>query len=261
MELNPEQRTFWEQCSYLLFPGYFRGQVDLLSEWIAEVSEWPEDPERWLRFYERDQPEVISRLENFAPYHSGMDGIFRNGGLLDLLEALAGEPVYLYKDRINFKLPGGGEHAAHQDGVAYEAGLGSKTFPEGNPYLSVLISVDGASRENGCFQVVEPWPLEKLEILPMERTLKTDPRFSKIAEKEEARLNWISLETEPGDMIIFTERIPHRSFSNQSMKPRRILYGVYNPKSAGDLREAYFSRKRKNLNDPRYLVGNPHAPS
>jgi len=52
--------------------------------------------------------------------------------------------------------------------------------------------------------------------------------------------------------------LPHRSQKNNSNKTRRILYGVYNPLSEGDKRESYFSRRKLNLNDPQYMIGNPH---
>jgi ectoine hydroxylase-related dioxygenase (phytanoyl-CoA dioxygenase family) len=67
------------------------------------------------------------------------------------------------------------------------------------------------------------------------------------------------IETKPGDVIIFTERLPHRSTLNQTNESRRIIYGVYNPAIEGDKRAKYYDDKRQNINDARYLVGNPHA--
>ncbi len=260
MQLSLDQLSFWEANSYLVLRGFFGGGVEALSEWVSEVEGWERDSGSWLHFFEREDPTVLSRIENFVPEHAGLAGLLTGPLLMGLLEALAGEPMVLYKDRINFKNPGGGAHSAHQDGVAYEAGMGNAQFDVGKrPYLSALISVDPATCENACLEVVPEWDLNRREILQMERPLKSDPRFSKIADPIEARLEWIPLPIEPGDVVVFTERLPHRSGVNRSRDRRRIVYGVYNPASEGDLREGYFEKKRAHPDDPRYMVGNPHA--
>lgn len=45
-----------------------------------------------------------------------------------VVSSLMGEKAVLYKDPINFKLLGGGAHAAHQDGVACESGVWSNSI-------------------------------------------------------------------------------------------------------------------------------------
>ncbi|MFY0684074.1 MAG: phytanoyl-CoA dioxygenase family protein [Balneola sp.] len=172
---------------------------------------------QWLNFYEMDNSSVLSRIENFVPYHEKLGSILLNDSLLDIVSELMGEQAVLYKDRFNFKPPGGGAHAAHQDGVAYESSA-----------------------------------LEKFN--------SDNPNFSKITQQIEDELSWKQIETDPRDVILFTERLPHRSKTNRTDKSRRILYGVYNPLSEGDKRTTYFDDKRKNINDARYMVGNPHAP-
>lgn len=203
----------------------------------------------------------LSRIENFVPYHEGLADVLLNDNLLHLVSELMGESAILYKDRINFKPPGGGAHSAHQDGVAYESGNLGSFKSDVVPYISILICVDPASTENGCFEVLQYWPIDDLTILPMERPDPKHPNFSKICQDVEDRLTWVPIETNPGDLILFTERLPHRSAINNSSDERRILYGVYNPESEGDKREQYFDEKRRNINDARYMVGNPHAPS
>lgn len=259
--INHQDLRFWKENSYLVFPGLLKNKVADLDLWIREVESWPEDFSKWLKFYEMNDPTKLSRIENFVPYHSGFSGLLLKGVLKELISELMGEEAILYKERINFKPTGGGAHAAHQDGVAYESGSLAKFSPDSVPYISVLIGVDRATRENGCFQVVEGWSFDNLDILQMERPLPDNPNFSKIAQQIEDSHPWKMIETEPGDVILFTERLPHRSEANHSKSNRRILYGVYNPASEGDKREKYYQDKRANINDARYMVGNPHAPT
>jgi hypothetical protein len=261
MNVSAAQRQFWNDHSYLVFKGFFAAQEANLKRWVEEVSAWPDDFSKWLKFYEMDDPSKLSRIENFVPYHAGLASLLMQGPMVDIISELMGEPALLYKERINFKPPGGGAHAAHQDGVAYESGDLATFKADSVPYVSILIGVDHATVENGCLQVVPEWPLSKLDILRMERPYPEHPSFSKIAQSIEDALPWIPIETAPGDVLLFTERLPHRSTANHSAKGRRILYGVYNPSSEGDKRVQYYETKRRNINDARYMVGNPHAPT
>lgn len=258
-EFTNEHIEFWKSHSYLHLRGFYSEYCTRLGQWVDDVGAWPRDPSRWMRYYERDKPSQLSRIENFIPYHRNLAEILGGKVTLDLISKLLGEPALLYKERINFKYPGGGAHEAHQDGVAYEKGGDQKFDPLVLPYISILISVDQATSENGCLEIVPHWSLNRLEILPMEAPIPSMPQYTKMAQQVEHSLEWKKIPTEPGDVILFTERLPHRSSANLSSTTRRVLYGVYNPQSEGDLREAYYERKRKNLDDPRYLVGNPHA--
>lgn len=239
----------------------FSDEIEDISNWINDIKNWPMNMNKWLSFYEMNNSSVLSRIENFVPYHTQLAAVLQNHSLLDILGDLMEEEALLYKDRINFKPPGGGAHSAHQDGVAYESSTFEKFNDDKAPFISVLISVDPATSENGCFEVAEDWSIENLDILPMERPYAEHPNFSKIAQKYEDELSWKKIQTNPGDVILFTERLPHRSKTNNSSKSRRILYGVYNPISEGDNRSKYFDDKRMNINDARYMVGNPHAPT
>jgi len=64
---------------------------------------------------------------------------------------------------------------------------------------------------------------------------------------------------EPGDAVLFTSFLPHRSGPNRSVTPRRLIYAVYNAAAEGDLRAAYFATKQADPNRAQYFVGNPFA--
>ncbi len=258
--ISDKEWHFWKNNSYLVVKGLFKEEVPLMSEKVDELAKKDGNNHPWLCFHEMDRPEQLSRIEHFCPFIPELDNILRGEKILHIINRLMGEAGVLYKDRINFKYPEGGAHSAHQDGVAYESSNQTYFDDSTPPFISIFISVDPANQENGCLELAPHWALDNLSILPMEKPRADHPNFSKIADDIESSIDWISIETEPGDVIFFTERIPHRSKPNQSQKSRRILYGVYNPMQLGDKRMKYFEEKKKNINDARYMVGNPHAP-
>lgn len=51
---------------------------------------------------------VLCRTENYANSHQGLGDLLRGQKLTDLLEQLSGEPMRLFKEKINYKLAGSG---------------------------------------------------------------------------------------------------------------------------------------------------------
>src|SRR4029077_5438630 len=65
-----------------------------------------------------------------------------------VLESLLGEPAALFKEKINFKLPGGAGFQSHQDAPPFTA------FGQ-SYHVTVMVAVDPSTPENGCLEVVE----------------------------------------------------------------------------------------------------------
>lgn len=247
--LDEKQLEFWRQNSYVVIPALFRDQIEQIQQWSDEVASWPRNDSKWLTNHEKDKPTQLSRRENIVPYHTGIAGILNGEDTLTLISQVMGERALLYKDRINFKYPGGGAHLAHQDSVAFD-----KTQ---QPHVTMMVSIDPTTRENGCLELVNGWHYQDREVL--RQITLTDGMITKIHPGVEAELDWRPMITMPGDVLLFNSFIPHRSAVNASNVSRRVLYSVYNSASEGDLRTAYFDKKRLNQNDPKYFVGNPHA--
>ena len=202
-------------------------QLAELLQWTAQLEGAPEVSGRhWV--YREDSvttPDrrVIQRIENFCPYHAGFDRFIRDSALVRWSGALMGAPVVLFKDKINFKMPGGAGFKAHQDqqaGWTVYAPL----------FVTAMVTLDAATLENGCLEVSAGRHREGL-----------------IGEQwkplEEQGLNLQAIPTGPGDVIFFDSFVPHASKPNLTDSPRRILYITYNLASEGDHRERYFADK------------------
>ncbi len=66
-----------------------------------------------------------NRTEAFADYHEELNEFLRSGPLPRFVEQLVGEPVLLFKEKVNYKAPGGsGGYTPHQDAYSsVEGGL------------------------------------------------------------------------------------------------------------------------------------------
>jgi ectoine hydroxylase-related dioxygenase (phytanoyl-CoA dioxygenase family) len=140
---------------------------------------------------------------------------------------LFGGPAVLFKEKINFKMPGGAGFEPHQDqqaGWTVYAPL----------FITALVCIDRATLENGCLEMADA------------------PRFAGLIGEEwrpltaeqMAAFPLTPVPTEPGDVLFFDSYAPHASKPNPTGAARRILYLTYNRASDGDRRERYFADKR-----------------
>lgn len=199
-----------------------------LQAWADEVAAWP-DGGGWLHYREMtDGGAVLCRTENIVPHHPGIRSLLCEGRTLEVAGALLAQPAVLYKDKLNYKLPGGAGYAPHQDAPAYR-------FVE--VHVSCLIAVDDATEVNGCLQVVSRahdrlWPQDEAGCI------RSDVVESMV---------WEPVPVRAGDTLWFHSRTPHRSGPNRSASPRRALYPTYNARSEGELRVDYYRQKAAEL--------------
>ncbi len=232
--LDAEQKAHWERHGWVWLRGFLSAEeIDRLRGWTEEIASWPETPGKWMRYYERpkDDPQrkLLARIENFVPYHEGLAELFSSPRVLALLAECCGEPVVLFKDKINFKLPGGAGFADHQDAPAYVS-FGVEH------HLTLLVPVDRCTPENGCLEMA---------LNACERVFLPQNPDGTLQPSVMASLQTELLLAEPGDVVVFDAWVPHRSGPNRSNGPRRSYYLTYNPTSAGDHRAEYYARKRE----------------
>jgi 2-aminoethylphosphonate dioxygenase len=232
--LSAAQRALFDRDGYVVVPGLFDNRaVADLARWTTELLAAPEVPGRHMVYGEpslRDQKtRLVQRIENFCPFHADFDGLL-NGPLLAGTAQLFAEPAVMFKDKINFKLPGGDGFKPHQDQQAGWTAYASR-------FITVMVAVDDATAENGC-----------LEIAPgQHRRGMLGPEWKPLTAREMEGFELTPLSTRAGDVVFFDSYVPHGSQPNLSGGPRRVLYVTYNRAREGDHREQYFAEKRRNF--------------
>lgn len=152
------------------------------------------------------------------------------------MQQLLGDEVYYYHSKMNFKEPFvGGAWAWHQDyGYWYNNGC---LWPDMG---SCLISIDPATKENGCLQVIkQSHLLGRVEHGPVGDQTGADPERVEEALK---RLERVYCETPAGGAIFFHSNLLHRSDQNTSEKPRWSYICCYNTKHNDPYKESKHPR-------------------
>ncbi len=228
--LTKQQIEEFKRDGYVIVRGlYTDDEIRQITEWTEEVTAWPEVPGKYMMYFEKSQLDpnqrILSRMEDIEPFHTGFSQLFTTDKMQGCVSELFGKEAVLFKDKINFKMPGGDGFKAHQD---VQAGWDRYA----SLHITALVSIDASTLENGCLQLA-PGHHKQGFIGESWKPLQEDA------------LEYISVPAKPGDAVFFDSFAPHRSEPNRTNSARRVLYVTYNRLSEGDHRRQYYIDKRK----------------
>ncbi len=224
-------KNFLHDGYLILRQAFDADEMKLIETWAREMAAWPEETGKHWVFREQslkgDDADLISRIENIAPFHAGFEELSRV--LKHPVGQLLGEECVLFKEKINFKLPGGDGFKPHQDSQA-----GWDTYTDF--FISALVSIDEATVENGCLQLVAGHHQRGL--------FKS---WQPLSEDDMSGMDFVQCPTKPGDVVFFDCFAPHASEPNMTDETRRIYYATYNRLSAGYHMAQYYADKHKSF--------------
>jgi ectoine hydroxylase-related dioxygenase (phytanoyl-CoA dioxygenase family) len=195
------------------------------SERYAKRIEWEVDH---LKEGERAGMEkVIRKLEPISDLSPLFAELAYHPRIIGPISEVLGEPVELFEDKLNLKLPGGSPYPWHQDWVCcWRAHT--------DDLVTCFIYLDDADETNGCLQVIPGSHLGK-PILPF----KPGSRFEVDPASFDAT-KAIPAPLKAGEMILFDSYLLHFSDLNRSRAPRRAIIYTYNPARMGKINEMRF---------------------
>ena len=229
--LTNEHLQSFRDDGFLIVHGAFNADdMKAISDWSDEMLTRPEESGKHWVYHEKslkgDNADLVSRIENIAPFHAGFQEFTE--ALRAPVGQLLGEEATLFKEKINFKMPGGDGFKPHQDS---QAGWNAYT----DFFISVLVSIDAATIENGC-----------LELCAGHHQRGLFKSWEPLTETEMNGMVFEPTPTQPGDIVFFDNFAPHQSKPNMSDQVRRIYYATYNRLSEGEHMAQYYTDKHKN---------------
>jgi len=216
-----------------------REELERLISRCNALDRWPDTPFKWMKYYEKnllkkqpghenDPEKILQRIENFLPYDPPLDGLLNGSKMLEAVSYLFGERAVIYKDKINYKLPGSDGFKPHQDVAAGWWMYGQSL------HISALVTIDDCSAENGALELVRG----------RHRDGMLSEKWKELSEEVCQQMKWELHPSRPGDIVFFDSFVPHRSGPNMTQHSRRVAYITYGKLSEGDWREKYFKDKR-----------------
>jgi ectoine hydroxylase len=231
--LNEQQVRRYEENGFVLAEGFFdTEEIGLLRRAAKEDRELDQHS-----FGKGDGEGGRVRLSLWNHPGDSLYGMFaRCESVVNSAEKLLGGEVYHYHSKMIMKDPKvGGAWTWHQDyGYWYQNGV---LFPL---LCSASIAMDGATRQNGCLQVVRgSHHLGRIEHILSGDQAGADPeRVGEVLK----RLEVVYVEMEPGDTLFFHCNLLHRSDQNRSEHARWSMICCYNAARNDPYKESHHPR-------------------
>jgi Phytanoyl-CoA dioxygenase (PhyH) len=202
-------------------------EANALAGWAEIIESWAVGSHIWGQYAEQITDRVaVCRTENVSACHSGVAALVE-GPLREVATGALGEPASSFKDKINYKHPGGAGFRPHQDRLAY---------PGVARVLSILVAIDECTTESGCLWladgVAEPLP--------------TDDR-GVVRNDVVGSLRWDPVELTAGDAVLLDGLAPHYSEPNRGDRSRRVLVASYAPAAEHYSRDQYYSARAETM--------------
>jgi ectoine hydroxylase-related dioxygenase (phytanoyl-CoA dioxygenase family) len=170
---------------------------------------------------------VIRKLEPVSDLSPLFADLAFDEGITGPVSAIFGEPVALFEDKLNLKLPGGSPYPWHQDWVCCWRA-------HSDELITCFIYLDDADATNGCLQVIPGTHLGKRHY-----PFKPGDHFE-IDPASVPHEQAVPVPLHAGDMIFFDPYLLHYSDLNRSAVPRRSIIYTYNPARLGKINEGRF---------------------
>jgi hypothetical protein len=202
-------------------------EANALAGWADTVESWPVGSHVWGQYAEQiTDRAAVCRTENVSACHPGVAALVE-GPLHEVATGALGEPASAFKDKINYKHPGGAGFRPHQDRLAY---------PGVARVLSILVAIDECTTESGCLWLAEGG----------DEPLPTDNR-GVVRDDVVGSLRWEPAELAAGDAVLLDGLAPHYSEPNRGDRRRRVLVASYAAAGEHYTRDHYYSARANTM--------------
>ncbi|MDP6012276.1 MAG: phytanoyl-CoA dioxygenase family protein [Alphaproteobacteria bacterium] len=235
MALTQGQVNTFKGKGFFVIKGFFNpSEVAQISAWLDELRDKQPASGEEAKYYEISpisDENILVRIENVIGDHNRVaSDLLISDKTEDCLAQLLGEAPLLFKEKVNYKLPGCRPDQLHQDQAA-----GWNTYCDF--FITMGIAVDENRLDNGALSFMCSGNYKRALMTEEWQPLtEADPPYEPADE-------YVLLEADPGDVIFFDCYVPHGSPANTGSRSRRNVFLTFNRASDGDMRARYYHDK------------------
>jgi ectoine hydroxylase-related dioxygenase (phytanoyl-CoA dioxygenase family) len=235
MSLTQEQVSEFEEKGFIVIKSFFGpDEMAKLSAWLDQLRDRQPAEGEEAKYFETSPisgENILVRIENvIGDRNREASDLLISDRAREALTQLLGEAPVLFKEKVNYKLPGCRPDKLHQDQAA-----GWNAYCDS--FITMAIAVDENRLDNAALSFMSSGNYDKRLMTEEWRPLsEDDPPYQPEDE-------YVLLEADPGDVIFFDAYVPHGSPANTGTRSRRNIFLTFNKESDGDFRQRYYRDK------------------
>lgn len=243
----------YKQKGFVKINNFFKKQEILSVKENIKKTINKKDKKHFFYYEKIKTKKVLRRIEKISEYSKDAKKIIFSRDIKKIIKQLTQSNFKLFKEKLNFKYPGGEGFKPHIDGhflwkdKKNKIRKGWKEYS--NDFLSIVIPLEKVDKKNGCLELSSLQYTKKIGSNFNEITsnnIKFTPNIKKSLLK---KFKWTSIEMDIGDILIFNWKCAHKSGKNYSSNSRMIFYATfYKSNKIKNIKRKYYLDKKESLN-------------
>lgn len=235
MFLTEDQKQTFKDTGFIVVKEFFgpdeMAQITAMVDDLRDTKPAPGEEAKYFEESPITGENILVRIEHIlGGLNPELNELLINPKVTHCLNRLMGEPPVLFKEKINFKLPGCRADKLHQDQAA-----GWNRYADF--FITMAVIVDPNRADNAALSFMSSGNYERgLMTEEWQPLTEDDPPYAPADE-------YTLLEADPGDVVFFDAYVPHGSPANTSDRSRRNIFLTFNRESDGDMRAQYYADK------------------
>ena len=250
--MEKEIKEHYKKNGWVIVRNFFR------KKYIAKIKKEllkTKKKKKSFCYYETiNGKKKLRRIEKVTDYSKSCKNIICSKQTLNLINKLGQKRYELFKDKLNFKFPGGKGYLPHIDGHFYWKDK-NKKYQNGwkkysSDFINLVLPLEKTNIANGCIYVSNKKNTNRIGNSFSKITNRLTLNTPNIKKKDINKFKFHPIELKVGDICFFNWKCAHYSENNQSSKSRMIFYATYCKKNKNkDLRKLYYFDKQNSYNN------------
>jgi len=187
-------------------------------------------------YYEKiKKKRKLRRIEKISDFSKGSKNLICSKKMLNTISLIENNKHELFKDKLNFKYPGGEGYTPHIDGhflwkdKSNKSQKGWKKYSDN--FINLVLPLEKTTKKNGCLYVAKKNDTLRIGKNFNEIAKKMTLTTPNIQRKDFKKFKFYPIELDVGDILLFNWKCAHHSKKNISKNSRMIFYATYYKKN------------------------------
>jgi 2-aminoethylphosphonate dioxygenase len=248
-------KNFYNSNGYVVIKNFIDKDyiVNLKNKVLRQVNKY----DNKFIYFEKEigKKKYFRRIEKISNHSKDVNKLVKSKKIIEVIKKLTNKKKILFKDKLNFKYPGGKGYKPHIDGHFYWKDKFNK-LQKGwsiysNHFTNVVIPLEKSDKKNGCLYLANKKDIKKLGNSWKKITHKLDEFTPNIKKNFLNKFKFYPAILNAGDILFFDWHCAHKSSKNSSRNSRMIFYATYcsKLKKIKDVRKKYYFDKMHSKNN------------
>jgi 2-aminoethylphosphonate dioxygenase len=245
-------KTFFKKNGFIILKNFFKKKdvINAKKEILKNIKE-----KKKFFYYEKiNNGYRLRRIEKISDFSKKSKKIIFSKKIFDILYKLKKKKFVLFKDKLNFKYPGGQGYLPHIDGHFFwkdKFNIYQKGWQKySKNFINFVLPLEKSNLKNGCIYLSKKNDTKKIGSNFDKITKNLIINTPNIKTKDIKKFKFYPIILEAGDICFFDWKCAHYSKKNLSKNSRIIFYATYCEKNKKiNIRKNYYMDKYSSKNN------------